>query len=162
MPVPSDIHDAVVALCEPTLDPALTDPEIDAAIVRRMRWSFWSSSVVYTLGALAAPVTANGWVYAVATAGTSGASEPAWTVPRGGYTNPYARVSDNGVVWMAAFPDLGGPYDVKAAAAECWRAKARKVAADMSFADGQRKFDAAGVYEKLIAEANRMEPARFF
>jgi len=53
----------------------------------------WVLSTAYALGDAARPVTRNGYVYEVTTAGTSGASEPTWP------TTPGNTVVDGTVTW---------------------------------------------------------------
>lgn len=53
----------------------------------------WVASTPYSLGAAARPTTRNGFVYEVTTAGTSGASEPAWPTTAG------STVVDGTVTW---------------------------------------------------------------
>ena len=43
----------------------------------------WQASTAYSLGDAARPVTRNGFVYEVTTAGTSGGSEPTWPTTPG-------------------------------------------------------------------------------
>lgn len=53
----------------------------------------WAASTAYALNDYAVPVTHNGRVYKVTTAGTSGATEPTWPTTAGG------TVADGTVVW---------------------------------------------------------------
>ena len=55
--------------------------------------SAWQAGLGYILGDAARPTIRNGYAYEVTTAGTSGASEPAWPTVIG------ATVVDGGVTW---------------------------------------------------------------
>jgi hypothetical protein len=173
MSVPSDIHDAVVALCEPTLDPVLTDAEIDSAILRTMGFRTWTAATTYAAGVLVTPTVPNGWAYqptsqsvwtdwapdfsAGAQPGVSGDTEPAWVVPAT-IRNPAAFVADGTITWAAAVP-TNGPYDVRKAASECWRAKARKAANRFRASPTQgNMFDPTSVYTYCMEQASQLEP----
>jgi hypothetical protein len=161
MSVPFSTFSAVVALVEQSADPALTDDEIAAAILRTAGYRGWAATTAYPFGALILPTVPNGWAYQVATPGTSGATEPIWEVPLS-LRNPYARTADGTVVWLAAFP-AGELYDVKAAAAECWLAKSRKVANryDVSVPGGPNA-RRSQLYDHCVDMAKRLQPAQIF
>jgi len=57
--------------------------------------SAWTASTAYAAGAIRRPTTANGNVYQVLTAGTSGATQPTWPTAAG------ATVQDGTVVWIS-------------------------------------------------------------
>lgn len=80
----------------------------------------WAASTAYSIGAIHRPTTANGTVYTVITAGTSGGTEPSWPTTDG------ATVTDGTVVWVKGIlptnsvcdtlvtdPDDGSLNDVK-------------------------------------------------
>ena len=177
MSVPLDIHDAVAALVEPTLDPVLTDAEIDAAILRSMGFRTWTAATTYAAGVLVTPTVPNGWAYApqsqalwtdwdpAFTAGTvpgiSGDTEPSWVVPAT-IRNPAAFVADGTITWAAAVP-TNGPYDVKAAASECWRAKARKASdrVDTTIL-GAGSAREATTFERCMQMADFLQPIGLF
>lgn len=54
----------------------------------------WQASHAYTLGQMRQPVTPNGYIYKVSTAGTSNSSEPTW--PTSGFGS---TVVDGSVIW---------------------------------------------------------------
>jgi hypothetical protein len=176
MSIPTDVHDAVVALCEPTLDPVLTDAEIDSAILRTMGFRTWTAATTYYPDVLVTPTIPNGWAYVPLThaqgpywassdpdftgagfPGVSGDTEPTWLIPASS-RNPVAYVQDGTITWAAAVP-TGGPYDVKRAAAECWRVKARKAANRFRASPTQgNMFDPTSVYTHCMEQANQLEP----
>jgi hypothetical protein len=177
MSVPTDIHDAVAALVEPTIDPVLTDAEIDAAILRTMGFRTWEPATTYPAGILVTPTMPNGWAYAPIShsgwsdwdsgytagvlPGVSGDTEPVWVVPAT-ISNPAAFVADGTITWTAAVP-TSGTYDVKAAAAECWRAKARKAANRVDSAiSGAVSARESQLAAQCLEQAQRLEPVRMY
>ena len=177
MSVPIEVHDAVAVLVEPTLDPVLTDAEIDAAIVRSMGFRTWTAATTYAAGVLVTPTVPNGWAYApqsqalwtdwdpAFTAGTvpgiSGDTEPAWVVPAT-IRNPAAFVADGTITWAAAVP-TSGPYDVRAAAAECLRTKARKAMNRVdSSVPGAVSARESQMYQQLMLAAANMDPVGLY
>jgi hypothetical protein len=177
MSVPVDVHDAVAALVEPALDPVLTDAEIDAAILRSMGYRTWTATTTYLAGVLVTPTVPNGWAYAPHSQsvwtdgdsgytagvlpGVSGATEPVWVVPAT-ISNPAAFVADGTITWTAAVP-TSGTYDVKAAASECWRTKARKASDRVDTAIlGAGSSREATTYERCMDQARLLEPVGLF
>jgi hypothetical protein len=180
MSVPIEVHDAVVALVEPTLDPVLTDAEIDAAILRTMGFRTWTAATTYYPDVLVTPTVPNGWAYAPLTQsqgpywaysdpnftgsgipGVSGDTEPTWLIPASS-RNPAAYVQDGTITWAAAVP-TNGPYDVKRAAAECLRAKARKAMNRVdSSVPGAVSARESQMYQQLMAAAAQLEPVGLY
>jgi hypothetical protein len=172
MSVPVDIHDAVAALVEPTLDPVLTDAEIDAAILRSMGYRTWAPTTTYLPDVLVTPTVPNGWAYTPSRTwnpdpgggvvpGTSGDTEPTWVIPATS-RNPSAYVADGTITWAAAVP-TSGTYDVKAAASECWRTKARKASDRVDTAIlGAGSSREATTYERCVAMADFLQPVGLF
>jgi hypothetical protein len=178
MSVPVDVHDAVVALCEPTLDPVLTDAEIDSAILRTMGFRTWTAATTYYPDVLVTPTVPNGWAYrpislslwdtwsdVVYTSGVlpgiSGDTEPVWLVPATS-RNPAVYVTDGTITWAAAVP-TGGPYDVRTAAAECWRVKSRKAANRVdSSVPGAVSARESQMVAQCLEQARLLEPVGLF
>jgi hypothetical protein len=177
MSVPTDIHDAVAALVEPTLDPMLTDAEIDQAILRSMGFRTWTAATTYYPDVLVTPTVPNGWAYAphtqslasdwdpVSTAGmvpgVSGDTEPVWVIPASS-RNPSAYVADGTITWAAAVP-TSGASDVKAAASECWRTKARKASDRVNTTiSGAGSAQEATTYDRCMAMAASLQPVGLF
>ena len=177
MSVPIEVHDAVAALVEPTLDPVLTDAEIDAAILRSMGFRTWTAASTYLPDVLVTPTVPNGWAYAPHTQslagewsadiiggvrlGTSGDTEPVWVIPASS-RNPAAYVQDGTITWAAAVP-TSGPYSVKAAAAECLRTKARKAMNRVdSSVPGAVSARESQMYQQLMAAAANMDPVGLY
>lgn len=161
MSIPFAIYDAVLALCEADADPVLTGGEVAAAIARTAGYASWAASTVVPFGATVGPVTGNGWLYTVATPGTTGATEPIWAVPES-YRNPYARVADGSVIWLASVPTAGLPFDVRAAASECWLMKARKAANRFAFAADGQSAHPETTYDRCVAMAKSLRPMAIF
>jgi hypothetical protein len=138
-------------------EPALTSDQITAlvAFARRaddtFRWvdddASWAASTAYALADRRAPLTRNGHVYQVSTAGTSGSSEPTWPTSAG------ATVVDGTVTWTEAGGSWAPTYDLNAAAAEGWRWKAAKVAGEFDFGTDQQTFDRTGKHDQCMAMA---------
>lgn len=180
MPVPFDVTEAVAALVEPDADPQLLNSEIDAAILRTADYAVWQPNTTYTIGSVVGPTMPNGWTYRVVSSGTvadvwydegfqssgaggvSGATEPVWNVPWS-YRNEYARVVDNTLVWLAHLPAMGGPYNMRRAAAELWRVKARKAANRVDIGmSGVASSRDSQLRQACLDEARRIEPVAFF
>lgn len=92
--------------------------------------SGWVASTAYALGAQRVPLARNGHYYEVTTAGTSGATEPAWPTTQG------ATVADGTVTWTERGRAYWAPtWDLAWAAAEGWRRKQGQVADAYNLAD---------------------------
>jgi len=141
--------------------PALLSTDVDALVVlaRRsddvFRWitddTEWAATTAYVLNDRRAPKTRNGHIYLVTTAGTSGASEPAWPTATNGV------VVDGTVHWTEAGGSWAPTYDLNAAAAEGWRWKAAKVAGSFDFSTDQQDFSRSQMVEMCLAMADRYQ-----
>lgn len=139
--------------------PTLTAGEITALLAasRRIDAAFrgptddtdWIASTPYVLGDRRAPITRNGHLYIVTTAGTSAASEPAWPTASG------ATVTDGTIVWTENGRGWAPTYALNAAAAEGWRWKAGKVAGKFGFATDQQIFNREHMNKMCLAMADR-------
>lgn len=67
----------------------------------------WAVSVAYSVNDIIKPITSNGYVYICTQAGTSGTSEPAFSIVSGSYT------SDNGVTWRNEGRERNYPSNVQ-------------------------------------------------
>lgn len=142
-------------------EPALSQDQIDAlvAFARRaddtFRWvdddTSWTATTAYSLATRRAPLTRNGHLYEVTTAGTSGSSEPAWPTTAGG------TVVDGSVHWTEVGGSWSPTYDLNAAAAEGWRWKAAKVAGEFDFSTDQQTFDRTGKHAQCLAMAEHYQ-----
>jgi len=135
-----------------TEDPTLSTVEVDdlLALARRadpdgnLAYPSWAAAVRYAVGYV---VSESGRLYKVTVAGTSHATvEPIWP------TVSAATVVDLGVTWQEAGVDPWAPtFDLNAAAAEGWRWKAGKAAAQFSFAAHEQRFDRAQKHSHCLA-----------
>ncbi len=137
--------------------PALTTAEVDDLMLYARRpdalsyiaYDVWAASTLYPLNASRVPTVSNGYAYYVSTAGTSGATQPTWPVVSG------STVTDGTVVWSLAGAYAWTPtWNLRAAAAEGWRWKAAKVAAQYDVAaGGGTRFTRSQQYKQCIEMA---------
>jgi hypothetical protein len=111
----------------------------------------WAAVTTYVLNTRRAPITRNGHIYLVTTAGTSGAVEPAWP------TALNATIADGTVVWTEAGGSWAPTYDLNAAAAEGWRWKAATVAGAFSFTTDSQVFNRAEINAMCLAMAEKYQ-----
>jgi hypothetical protein len=140
-----------------TVSPILTDAEIeDLLLMARARdfngygpydvwapatpyraglaYTTWPDGEVYPGATVRVPTVDNGHLYIVTHAGISGGTEPAWPLTAG------TTVADGGVTWReAGFYYWTPTWDLRRAAAEGWRWKAAKVAAQYEVSVGTGK-----------------------
>lgn len=86
------------------------------------------------------------------TTGVTGATEPEWPALTGLMCVGTSRLLDGDVIWRDAGPEWSPTWDLPAAAAEGWRRKAGKVAADVTVQTGDQTLRS----EQLIANCLRM------
>lgn len=137
-----------------TEDPTLSTVEVDdlLALARRadqdgnLAYPPWTAAARYVVEDV---VSESGRLYKVTVAGTSHATtEPTWP------TTSSATVVDQGVTWQEAGLDPWAPtWDLNAAAAEGWRWKAGKAAAQFSFAAHEQRFDRAQKHQHCLLMA---------
>lgn len=142
-------------------EPKLTADQVDllVAFARRSDTSFrwatddtdWAAATVYVLAERRAPVSRNGHIYTITTAGTSGANEPLWPTTTG------STVVDGTVTWTEAGTSWAPTYDLNAAAAEGWRWKAATVAGQFNFGTDQQTFDRTGKHAQCLAMAEHYQ-----
>lgn len=142
-------------------EPTLTSGQVTTlvATARRAdssrRWyaddTSWAATTAYTLATRRAPLTRNGHLYEVSTAGTSGASEPAWPTTSAG------TVIDGTVHWTEVGGSWTPTYDLNAAAAEGWRWKAAKVAGEFDFNTDQQDFSRSQKHAACLAMAEHYQ-----
>jgi hypothetical protein len=173
-----------VDLVEADADPVLSDAEIDAAISRTAIAAIWTPATAYTVGQRVVPTVQNGRVYVCVLAGTSDTTEPQWLIapqytgavnPLGawwGYgTVPFISdvtgspwffgLADGTCAWRAGDAFAGEVFDVRAAAAECYRAKARKVANRYDVAiPGGPNARRSQMYTYFMDMARSLQPVR--
>jgi hypothetical protein len=106
-----------------SLDPVLEDTEIEMLLQKHILpsdYSTWAPSTAYSEGQAVVPITRDGFVYEVVTAGTSGTVQPPFS------DTPNESVTDGTVEWQ--FSTTEEAYNLNRAASEGWRIKASKVA----------------------------------
>lgn len=106
----------------------------------------WAASTVYAQGAVVVPPTRNGHYYTVTVAGTSGAAQPTWPTTAG------ATVVNGTVTFQQSGTTSWEPtYALNAAAAEGYRWKAAKLAAEFDVAVGAgTSFKRSQKYQQLM------------
>jgi len=138
----TDAREWLVMATSATLDPVLTDAELDLILRGNRRAdaggyppetrAAWAANQPYDLGTELVPTQPNGHVYRVTSAGVSGAAEPVWPTASG------ATVTDGTAVHSEAGPAWSGAWHLPAAAVAAWRVKAGKAAERYSLStDGQ-------------------------
>lgn len=140
--------------------PALTTDEVDELFAMARRpdtygvaadaYADWKASAALALGAMRVPTTRNGYVYRVSTAGTTGASEPAWP------TTLNATVTDGMAVWTCSAVASWTPtYDLRYAAAEGWEMKAAKVVGSFDVKAGSVDAKRNQVYQACMRKVRQ-------
>ena len=126
-------REAVKTNVSASIDPTLTDGEIEAILTATARASVWVTATAYLYGQRVVPVVRNGHVYVVTTPGTSAATEPTWP------TAARSSVSDGtALVWQEVGADAAELYDLRAATYGAWQLKLSKAQGYFNFsADGQ-------------------------
>jgi hypothetical protein len=74
----SDARDEIKLELQTSVDPVVTDDEVDTILAQTIRASVWAASTSYTLGKIVLPTTRTGRGYQVIVPGTSGSTEPTW------------------------------------------------------------------------------------
>lgn len=159
MPGPTNDVDArrlLESMLQVDARPALTEQEVndlfalakipDALGVAPDAYAVWSAQTAYLEGAYATPTIRNGFVYAVTTAGTSGATEPDWP------TEEASTVTDGTVVWTRGDATTWtATYNLPMAAAEGWKWKAAKVVAQYDVKAGSVDAKRSQQYQHCLA-----------
>lgn len=137
--------------------PKLTSDDLANALEVTRRASIWAASTAVAFGDRYVPLTQNGRLYTVLTAGTTGASEPAWPLSSYLYRQfEGQRVHDGTVVWIDAGPAHREVYDVRAAAKYCWLQKAGVASDETDFkAAGGDSFSREAIYQHCVAQAGK-------
>jgi hypothetical protein len=147
----STAFSALVLAVQPGSDPILSkgggaepdaERELDQILLASARGTVWVASTPYTYGQYVFPVTKNGHYFKVITAGTSGSTEPTWTVETEG------QVSSGTVVFEEAGID-GGIYDVRGAIRGAWLVKASKASEYLA--------DEKEIYQRCVEQAQRYQ-----
>lgn len=140
--------------------PALSSTEVDQLLAMARRpdpygnppddYLDWKASTAHGLNVERAPTIRNGFFYRATTAGTSGATEPAWPVTVG------ATVNDGSVVWTnAGLAPWSPTWNLRYAAAEGWDWKAGKVVNQFDVRAGSTSAARNQQYQACIKQAQR-------
>lgn len=137
-----------------SIDPVLTDAEIDAILTATAgAGGVWVTGTAYTYGARVLPTVRNGHVYAVTTAGTSGATEPAWP------TSARSSVTDGTtLIWQEAGTDSAELYNLRAATFDAWTLKMAKAADYVNLSAGGQSLSLQQVLTNLELNRRRWAP----
>jgi hypothetical protein len=148
----ADARDLVKAEVGATLDPALTDAEIDAILTETRRGDVWAAGTAYSYGAVGMPTVRNGHAYVVVVAGTSSSTEPTW--PR----TAASSVSDGTVTWREAGADWGELYDIRRAVYQAYRRKLAKAQDYLTVGGDGQTVNLQQIVQNLEAQARRWQP----
>src|SRR4026207_465490 len=119
-------REEVAALTQWTVNPTLTVIEIYDLIDRAQRCSFWSASTEYTAGELIMPATFNGHHYICMGSGTSGTTEPIWSVSR-----LFSVTNDSDAIWVENGIAFSNIFDIREAVYRGWMLKAAKASREI-------------------------------
>ncbi len=135
--------------------PELLDVDYTDALAAALRYTTRAASTAYTVGAVVVPAASNERTYRCVVAGTTGATLPAW--PDVGASVQGYRITDGTVTWEDAGPAFASPYDVEAAARECWRRKAQLCVGLVDSSDGSERISYSQIYRHCMAQASLFE-----
>lgn len=135
-----------------SLDPTLTDAEIDAILTAGVRGTTWAAGTAYAYGATVQPTARNGHLYRVTRAGTSASTEPSWG------TADYGTTSDGTVIWQEAGPDAAELYDVRRATWEAYRLKLTKAQNYLTVGGDGQTVDLTDIVKNLRDQARLWQP----
>ena len=110
----------------------------------------WRATTGYALNDPATPTTRNGHFYVVTTAGTSGATQPAWPLTTG------ATVADGSVVWTeAGLAHWSVTYDLDTATVAGWELKAGQTAGYYQISDVGQTLARQQIHDHCLAMAKQ-------
>src|SRR5690348_11303613 len=149
----AEAREQVKTNCSATTDPTLSDPEVEALLVATVRGSAWVTDTAYTVGQVVIPTTRNGHAYRVLQAGTSGATEPGWSLLPGGV------VSDGSTLLYAEIgPDWGELYDLRRATYQAFRLKLSKASTYLTVGGDGQTVNLQQIVQNLEGNARRWAP----
>lgn len=132
-------------------DPVISNPTLLTLLDATVRAAEYAASTAYVIGDKIMP--GNGRLYQCLTAGTSGATAPAWPTFRSWRQG--VQVSDGSVLWSDIGPAYAERYDINAAIRECWLWRAQQLAQKIDISDTSAKLSLSQKYEQAIKQANR-------
>jgi hypothetical protein len=131
----SDARDEIKLELQTSVDPVVTDDEVDTILAQTIRASVWAASTSYTLGKIVLPTTRTGRGYQVIVPGTSGSTEPTWP------TTQMGQVSEGSSSPQLTWEEAGlvsSIYDKRAAKRQICLVKANRCSDRVNFsADGR-------------------------
>ena len=158
----TDLQTATLRLKQlcPESEPALDDTEYTNALAAALRYVTRADATAYAVGdvVIVNGSDFNGRTYRCTTAGTSAAAGVTnWPTTDGATMGE--SITDGTVVWVDTGSAFSSPYDVEAAAKECWRLKASKAVGLVDSSDGTLRNSWSQVYEHCMRMAARFEGA---
>lgn len=137
-----------------SIDPVLTDGEVETILTDTAWASVWTAATAYTYGQRVVPTVRNGHVYVVTTPGTSAATEPAWP------TTARSSVSDgSALVWCEAGVTTNNElYNIRLATYEAWSLKMAKAADYVNLSAGGQSLALQQVLDNLERNRRRWAP----
>lgn len=134
-----------------------TDAELGAILDQARRATLWTAATAYAVGAVILPTARNGRRYRCVQAGTSGATEPEWSLQIAALTSDGTGL----LVWVEDGPDWENVYDHRLAIHLAWRLKVAKAAAFYQINKGGHDNHALQqIYDHCVAEARRWAPVK--
>jgi hypothetical protein len=180
----SAAHALVAQQCAPTVDPIISDAEIDAILTRLATTTIWLPSTAYVVGQVVIPTAPLGRVFRCVLPGMSDTFEPEWLIaphytgtvnPLGAWwgvgplpfvgnvvTTPWFwGLGDGSCAWRDFGAFAGELYDVQRATYEAWMLKAQKASSrvDSSLGGGITARESQ-TYQQCLAQARRYQSVR--
>jgi hypothetical protein len=140
-----------------SIEPILTDVEIDEILAAHLRYSTYAASTAYVVGdrVRLSGSSDNGRIYRCTIGGTSAASDATPDFPDSNSAVMGQKISDGEtIIWQDDGADRIGPYDLRGAEKDCWMLKASKVASNVDFSDSGQSLKASQEATEYRRRAN--------
>lgn len=154
-------------LAAPEEDPQLTPEELMTVLDRARRpdlsgnlplntsaASAWAAATAYTVGTVVKQSPASGRYWRCRIAGTSATTQPSWPDLSARLVTSLV-ITDGSVVWEDAGGEWAPTWDLNAAAALAWRAKAAKASCRVDIDDNGQRIARRQVIATCLEMANR-------
>ena len=149
----AEAREQVKTNCQASLDPPLTDAEVEAILTATVRGVVWAGTTALAYGASVVPTARNGHRYQVTTAGTTGGSEPGWGTDRA------TAVTSGTVTLHEAGPDWAELYDLRRATWEAYRLKLAKAQNYLTVGGDGQTVNLQQIVQNLREAARAWQPA---